>query len=88
MRVAAYALRSIREPYTSVQYDQLTSFRHTSNVRNAGTPSYRLGNQPIKRFRLVVAQVSRSTTRMFIDATAATFDRAVSADRFGQHKRV
>ena len=23
MRVAAYALRSIREPYTSVQYDQI-----------------------------------------------------------------
>lgn len=54
----------------------------------AVTPSFRLGNQPIRNFPLVVAQVSRSMTHMVVDATTgacATFDRAVTADRFGQH---
>jgi hypothetical protein len=33
------------------------------------TPSFRLGNQPIKNFPLVVAQISRSMTHMLVDAT-------------------
>jgi hypothetical protein len=29
----------------------------------------KIGNQPIKNFPLVVTQISRSMTRMFVDAT-------------------
>ena len=37
----------------------------------AVTPSFRLGNQPIKNVPLVVAQISRSMTHMFVDATTS-----------------
>jgi hypothetical protein len=45
MRVAAYALRSIREPYTSVQYDQiicmvLRSGSFESGVRRSEMKKY------------------------------------------------
>jgi hypothetical protein len=51
-------------------------------------PSFRLGNQRIKNFPLVVVQISRSVTHTSLMrqlAPTATFERAVTAGRFGHH---
>jgi hypothetical protein len=56
---------SAQHPQNAVQHRSTALPRTPAAVIS----SFRLGNQPIKNFALIVTQISRSITHMFVDAT-------------------